>query len=216
MNIIIIADKFQKRMKSKGCVGLIKINNRTNVIQNQLSALKIFYPKAKIIYIYGFENKKFLSFINKNPILSENIDYVYNENYLTHNYAYSLYLAKNYLNDNTIILFGDHILNPKIFENFDKNKGSQMFINKKQKNRLGCIIHDNKIENISYDLDNYLSEIYYLSKSDSIKLQQIVSNSAYHNYFIFELINKMIDQNIILSPFFIDNKVSNISYKAIS
>ena len=40
MNIIVLGDKFQKRMKSKGCVGLIKINNKS-IIQLQHKTIKI-------------------------------------------------------------------------------------------------------------------------------------------------------------------------------
>jgi len=209
MNFIILADKFQKRMKSKGCVGLININNK-NIIQSQHKLIKKFFPLANIIYVYGFEGKKLLSFLKKNNNLANDIILLFNKHYEDFNNAYSLFLAKEYLDDDTFILFGDNILTNNIFDRFDHNLGSQIFISHKNKNRLGCIIQDNKIENICFDLDNYLYEIYYFSKKDIGLLKHLVDNEQNHNNFLFELLNKLIDKDIDIKPFFTDRiRVNN-------
>lgn len=207
MNFVILGDKFQKRMKSRGCVGLIKINNKT-IIQHQYKNIKSVFPEANIIYVYGFESKKFINFINKNPSLQTDIITINNPNYETTNSTLSLYLASQYLNDDCFITFGDNLLNSSVFHKFDQNNGSQVFINKKHKNKIGCIINNDTVENIAYDLDNYLSEIYYLSKEDCHILQNLIDNAKYHNYFIFEILNKLIDQNRLIKPFFINSKTS--------
>lgn len=201
MNFIILGDKFQKRMKSKGCVALIKTHNKT-VLHHQYNIIKTSFPKAKIIYIYGFEGKRFLSFLHKNNNIYADIIPIYNINYSTKNTGYSLYLASKYLNENCMIIFGENLLHKKSFTNFQPGKESQIFINKKEKNNLGCIINKNKIENIAYDLDNYLSEIYYISKSHASILQKTLNNATYHNCFLFELINQLIDKNQHIIPRF--------------
>ena len=71
MNIIILGDKYQKRMKSRGCVGLIKYNNK-NIISHQYKTLHSIFPNANIIYVYGFDNKRFISYINKNILILYN------------------------------------------------------------------------------------------------------------------------------------------------
>ena len=53
-------------------------------------------------------------------------------------------------------MFGDHIIKNNTFNKFKPTEESQVFINTKNKTRLGCIINENIIENISYDLNNYL------------------------------------------------------------
>ena len=206
MNFIILGDKFQKRMKSKGCVGLIKINGK-NILQHQHHTIRSYFPKAKIIYVCGFESKKILSFISKNPILKNDIVTIANKDYDKYNNAHSLYSASNFLNDDTLILFGDNVLHKKIFTGFDPNRGSQVFINNKQKSKIGCIIRDNSVRNIAYDLDNCLSEIYFLSSYHSIMVNKILTNNNLnHNCFIFEIINKLIDNNQTMIPFFADYK----------
>lgn len=202
MNFIILGDKFQKRMKSKGCVGLIKINNKP-LIEHQYSIIKESFPNAKIIYIHGFESKKFLSFIYKNNKIFKDLITIYNPNYDKYNHAYSLSLAKDYLIKDSYILFGDSVLHKKTFVGARDSQVSHVFINKKYKNKLGCIVNNSKITNIAYDLDNYLSDIYYISRTQSGVLTQIL-NPVNYNCFIFELINIMIDMNQTIKPLFID------------
>lgn len=203
MNFIILGDKFQKRMKSRGCVGLIDINNKT-IVQHQYENIKKVFPYANIVYVYGFEHKRFSNFIEKSS-LKNNINIIYNSNYSTYNHGYSLNLAKNFLNKDCFILFGDNIPNYRIFNNFQKHN-SQLFINKKQKNPIGCILSENKITNISYDLDNYLTDIYYLSQKHSLLLQKLIANPKFYNYFIFELFNQLIDYNEDFYPYFVNQK----------
>jgi choline kinase len=207
MNCIILGDKFQKRMKYRGCVGLININNKT-ILQHQYENIKRVFPYSEIIYVYGFEQKRFSNYIDRS-LLKNNITTIYNPNYNIYNHGYSLSLAKDYLNDDCFIMFGDHILNYRIFNNFQKNN-SQLFVNTKQKNTIGCIINDKKITNISYDLDNYLLDIYYLSKQHSILLQKLITNPRLYNYFIFELFNQLIDYNQDLYPYFVNQKTKTL------
>lgn len=201
MNIIILGDKFQKRMKSKGCVGLIKTNHKP-ILHHQYHIIKQAFPKARLIYVYGFEGKKFVSFLDKNKVSLPDIIPIQNAAYDQKNNAYSLFLASTYLNDDCIVLFGDNILHKKTFVHFKPSDNSQVFINRKQKNKLGCIINQHKIENIAYDLDNYLSEIYYIPKEHASLLKTILADTSQHNCFLFELINKLIDANKTVSPEF--------------
>lgn len=201
MNIIILGDKYQKRMKSRGCVGLIKFNNK-NILNHQYKTLKHKFPNANIIYIYGFDNKRLLSYINKNLFSYPHLSLVHNTNYDKYNNVYSLSLAYEYLNQDCLIMFGDHIIKHQTFDHFKYTNESQVFVNKKIKTKLGCIINSAKVENISYDLDNYLSEIYFISKAHIETFRNLISNPLYHNHFIFEILNKMIDSQIKIIPFY--------------
>lgn len=209
MNVIIIGDKFQKGMKSKGCVGLININ-RSTIIHHQYKIIKNTFPQANIIYVYGFEGKKLVSFIDKNYTYKD-LTMIYNKCYESHNASYSLFLAKEFLNEECLLMFGDNILHSKTFNNFSNLRYSQVFINNKQKNKLGCIINNNKIENISYDLNNYLSGIYFLSKSHANTIKNLIENQIYHNFFIFEMVNKLIDMNQNICPVFANYKTTMLN-----
>ena len=77
MNCIILADKFDRGMKSRGCSSLIPVSNNKLLIQDQYSKLKKVFPESKIIYIYGHESKKIENFYKSNSldiVLTKNED----------------------------------------------------------------------------------------------------------------------------------------------
>lgn len=202
MNIIILGDKFQKRTKSKGCMALRSIKNK-KILDIQYTYIKKNFPNSKIIYVYGFDKKRFCSYINAKKYNSS-LQLVYNPKYEQYNYTYNLCLVSNCLDQDTMILFGDTILENKTFKNFDCKKGSQIFLSKTKKD-IGCIVTDKKINFISYNLSNYLQNIYYLNKRDSLILQQILQQkpNKYNNAFVFEIINLMIEKKCEFKPILI-------------
>jgi CTP:phosphocholine cytidylyltransferase-like protein len=209
MNIIILGDKYQKNMKSKGCVGLIKYNRTNTLLENQYIICKSLFPKSKIVYVYGFDGKKFETYLYDS---NKKIIPIYNKNYDKCNAGLSLSLAKDFLKDNCLIMNGNSILNKKIFESFKPNNSSQIFVNKNKKiSDIGCIINDCKIQNFSLDLSNNIYNIYYLSRKDSHILYNIIDNKKYNNYFIFELLNKMIDLGVSFVPIYVRNMPNQLS-----
>lgn len=194
MNFIILGDKFQKRRKTKGCPGLFHIGKDT-IVEHQYKNILKNFNNPNIVYVYGFDAKRFLSFIDTTNNMSKELTLIYNDLYNVYNYAYGLYLAKEYLNDDIFILFGDSIIEKGFFKHIDTTKGSQVVISDNHNGSLGCILNKSYIQNIFYDLGNTIEEIYFLKKDDALKLNSIVSNPIYHNCFIFELINKLIDNN---------------------
>jgi CTP:phosphocholine cytidylyltransferase-like protein len=209
MNIIIIGDKPQKNMKSKGCVGLIKYNKINMVIENQYSVLRSLFPRSKIIYVYGFDNKRFKQYLDGT---NKKVKCVLNSNYEKSNAGLSLGLAKDFLNDNCLVVNGNAILNKKIFESFKVNNQSQVFVSQNKKiSEIGCIINNSKVENFSLDLINCIYPIYYISKKDSQILKNIVSIDKHNNYFVFEILNKMIDVGVCFTPTYIKSIPNQLS-----
>lgn len=200
MNIIILGDKFQKRMKSKGCPGLIAIKNKP-IIYHQYNRIKDVFPNANIIYIGGFEYKRLLSYLEKNNKIYQDIIVINNNNYDIYNYAYSLSLANAHLNDDCLLFFGEYIPSKILCQKIKNFTESHVFINKTIKSNVGCIIHEDHIENLAYDLDNYISHAYYINYSDAQIMKNLVTNKQYHNCFIFEIINNMISNGSNFLPF---------------
>lgn len=197
MNVIIIADKFQKRMKSKGCVGLIKDKKNRTFIEKQYSILDSTFDIKQIAYVYGFDNKRFETFFAKNENSLSKLYPVYNGEYDKYNTGFSLGLVSNFLVDECIVFFGDTDITKKTFKNFENNK-SKLFLCKTSNSGLGCVIQDDRVKHISYQLDHDLSEIYYLDKEAALALNQILATNKFYQYFLFELINKLIDNKHIV------------------
>lgn len=199
MNFIILGDKFQKRMKSKGCIGLVQLNNKP-IIEHQYKNIKKTYPSSQIIYVTGFESKKLTNYLDKNQEQYKDLIIVNNRYYDKYSYGYTLSLISQYLNTECFICLGDNPLK-NILPKYGSKVQSKVFIDSQNKHNLGCIITDSVVENISYDLDNYLADVYYLTSEHSLILQKLVSNKRYYNCFLFELINSLIDQKQTFQPF---------------
>lgn len=203
MNCIIIADKYVKGMKSKGCYGLIPVNKKHNLFELQHKTIKKIFPRSKIIYVYGFESKKI-----KNNLLNKYQDVIGIENteYESSGFVQSLRCASNYLDENCLIFFGDLIIKTDMFKEFDRSR-CHIYLNKNHPTNLGCILDKkHNVQNISYGLDNYLSNIYYISKRDVENFSYYINNNKYRNYFLFEIINKMIDQGVTFGSAMHNNK----------
>jgi CTP:phosphocholine cytidylyltransferase-like protein len=206
MNIIILGDKFQKRMKSKGCTALLDYNKKP-LFYYQYNIIRSIFPEDRIIYIYGFEAKKFESYIKENSHQYTNLDIIYNKKYESYNTTSSLYAAKNFLNTDCLIIFGDIMIGKNIFNRFDKSFGSQAFLSLHNDYKLGCNICNSSLSNIDYELENYIYNIYYIQNEHIKYLYNMIINENNLNCFVFELINKLIENhNINIKPFFIDNK----------
>lgn len=190
MNIIILGDRYKKGMKSKGCVGLIKINNTTNIFQKQYDSIKKFFPNGRIIYVSGFESKKFSSFLKKND--KYDIEHIENYNFIKTNTGFSLYLAKNYLSNNVLIIDGSTYLVDNLLKNIQSNYDNNLLFIGNKIGEIGCILNKNTVDNLSIDLDNKLYDIAYLNKHTAQKLNSLIS-TGYHNAFLFEIINSLID-----------------------
>jgi choline kinase len=193
MNCIILADKFDRGMKSRGCCGLVPVSNTKVLIQDQYNKLKKVFPECKIIYIYGHESKKIEHFYK-----TSNLDIVLTKNdiYNTRGYGYSLFLAEKYIKDNCLILSGSRKFSTEILKTIDHNS-SQIFTNKKIKYKLGChVIKENQAKQICYDAENYISDLYYINEKDVDILKHLVKDSNNYNNFVFEIINKMINHGV--------------------
>lgn len=207
MNFIILADKYIKGMKSKGGTGLVKVNSRYNLFETQHKIITKNFKNSKIIYVYGFDGKKMAHFFDKKKY--SNVIPIYNENYEKYNNTYSLSLAQKYMDKDFFVLFGYSIFKKEIFQNFNKTY-SQIFVNNKTKNHIGCVINENSVNHICFDLTNYIMDIYYISKKDSPLMKELTTISKYKNCFIFEILNKMIDLGIDIKPTIKNYKNINI------
>jgi CTP:phosphocholine cytidylyltransferase-like protein len=189
MNIIVLGDKYQKGEKSRGCQALIPYSQRISMLEHQRRNLVKHFKNINMAYVYGLDAKTF----SIHNIKYDYIHRIYNEKFADSNYAYSLYKAKDYLNDNCLIIFGDTRLNSVSFNNL-RLDCSAVFIDNNKDSELGCVINENIVANIAYDLPVKINDkIFFVTKKDASKILEILDNRKNHNNFIFELITKIID-----------------------
>lgn len=197
MNIIILGDKYEKGMKSKGCQALIHYSTRVLMIEHQIKYISKFCSNINnIVYVYGLDSKQFLS-----CTLKYDVEKIYNPDFMDTNYAYSLYKAQNFLDDDCIIIFGDTKLNNINLKSL-KLDFSCVFQDNSAESDLGCIKQDDSVVNLTFDLPEKINDkIFFFTKTDAIKIRKLLDNTQNHNNFIFELVNKIIedDSKIIIN-----------------
>jgi len=193
MNIIILGDRYKRGKKNQGCVGLIRVNKSTNLLQQQYNSINSIFNNCNIYYIYGFEYKKFNLYIKNQKY--NNINFIYNDCYDKLNEGFSISNTISDLNDNTLIIDGHNLLSTKAFTNFNPTV-SQVFIDTTKQSNIGCIINSGLVENIFYDLDICIHNMFYIAKKDLHILKNELINEKSHNMFLFEIINNCINNGI--------------------
>jgi CTP:phosphocholine cytidylyltransferase-like protein len=189
MNIIILGDKYEKGMKSKGCQATIAYSKRISMIEHQRRYLVKALKKFNLAYVYGLDAKTFIGLDTK----FDHIEKIYNDRFGESNYAYSLYCAKHFLNNHCLIIFGDTAFNSVCLKDINLDT-STVFVDNKSSSDLGCVVSENVVTNITFDLPIKINDkIFFLTKNDAIKVKEILENPQNHNNFVFELMNKIID-----------------------
>ena len=116
MQLIILAagkgsrlpEKYRYRPKC-----LVKINNR-EIINYNLNFFKKFDKK---LIITGYKSTQLKSFIKRNKFKE-----IYNKNFATTNMVYSMFLAKKFINDDIVVVYGDVIFSENIFKLLKKRQ----------------------------------------------------------------------------------------------
>jgi len=191
MNLIILADKFQKGNKTKGWPGCIPVNKKRSLIENQVFTARRVFPKCKIYYVYGFDHRKVENYLYEKNF--KNFVPIYNKKFAEEGETSAVACAADYLDTGSIIVGGDILLKPSNFKNFiDKN---HLYSSNSNVDDLGCNINGfGDVEHIFYELPNYIMNMYYLDRKHIEVFRKIVYQHEYRNYFLFEIINKMIEE----------------------
>jgi choline kinase len=191
MNIIILGDRYKKGMKSKGCVGLIKINNTTNIFQKQYNQIKSFFPDSRIIYISGFESKKFSSFLKKHD-KNQEVIHLENDLFAKTNSGFSLNLAREYLDTNCLVIDGSTNISDSLLKNIKTTQDKNLVCIGNKSGDIGCILNNSRVDSLNIDIDNRIYDVFYVTQHTALRLQDIIEHN-YHNAFLFEIINILID-----------------------
>ena len=189
---------------------MVLINDKTTILQRQLELL-LNYNIKDIIITTGYKNDILVNYIKNdlNYLFNyTNISFVYNDIYDKTNYIYSMYLAKELLNDDIVLMHGDLVFEEKVIKQLLNSDSSEMIVSSSEVLPLKDFkakIVNNKIVEISIDcFDNSFAAqpLYYLKKNDfKIWLDEIVNfiDLGINNVYAENAFNK-ISERINLLP----------------
>ncbi|MHA1874274.1 MAG: phosphocholine cytidylyltransferase family protein [Candidatus Heimdallarchaeaceae archaeon] len=217
MKAIILASGIGKRLlpltKDKP-KSLINVGKKT-IIEMQLDNLKENGIKDIIITTGPFEDKMQLFLREKYPDL--NISYVPNPQYDTTNYIYSLWLTKDLINDDIILIHGDLVFDKELLKRIIENREKNLVaVNKKAdvpKKDFKAEIENEIVVNIgvnNFSKNSFLSmPLYKFSKKDFLAwIDEIDLELRNGNlqYYAEDAFNKISDK-IILKPLYFEKEL---------
>lgn len=205
MNIILLHSSNYNYIKTYGPQCLYSIDN-TTVLDKQIDILNQTFKQNNILVITGFKSKKI-----KNHLKNyKNVFVIENANYETTNDLYSLSLGLEYLDKHALIIQDNILFKPSIFNKFNTNT-SKLFLSHAQKFELGCIVSNNNIDNISWGLKNYWTNICYIKNIEFNLLKQLCQNPIIKKWFIMEGLNWIIDNGGQFNTEYINTHITLIN-----
>lgn len=203
-DVLIIVPEITKGMKSIGSKALLVIKDPITIIDYQINQIKkCLSTDVNITIATGFESDK----IKKNIGEKHNVKFIYNSKYKTTNQTecISLYLKEN-ASENLLII-SNGIIFKNIEFNIENQTDSKIFVIDKPKYNftIGCS-DSTYTDYLFYDLPVVWSECFYLNKDGIDKIKLLSSKENLSQLYLFELINKLIDNQISFKKEYISKK----------
>ncbi len=194
---------------------LVKINDK-EILSFILDAFEKGGIKNVIICM-GYKKETIKNFCRDYRKL--NFTFIENKKFNISNNLYSLYLAKNFLDDDLILIDGDTILHPRIVNELSEQKLTSLvrdkgeFFKKSMNLEIGNGQKVKLSENILTELknDNDSTTIIKIAKKDAKKIKQeleyMIEKEKKLNNSVFTIISKLFRKKIL------EAQVYNISHK---
>jgi phosphoenolpyruvate phosphomutase len=211
MKAIILASGIGKRLHpltKKIPKPLLKINDKT-LIEWQIDNL-VKCKIQNIVITTGLFENNLIRFL-KEKYRETNIIYVNNPQYDTTNYIYSLWLTKDYIDDDIVLLHGDLVFDQILLKKLIDEEGNLVLVNREvnvPKKDFKAVIEKNKIVKIGVDFftkKSYLTMPLYkfLKKDFLIWMDEIEKEVKDGNLNIYaEEVFNNISNLIILKPLY--------------
>jgi hypothetical protein len=208
-SIIILNALPDKKIKSLGNKYLIKINKKYHLVDYQIDFLNTLFDNPEIIIVGGFDGKRLKKYIDHN-LYNHNIKYIEHPIDSNTNIGTSIKHAHRLIqNPNCLIINSSLVLHNSVKKFITQNLlTSFVLVNNDSKGNIGYIEHNNSIIHCYYDLPKTIFDCLYITNKDMDKFLKVCDSNIYQ-YYLFEIINKCIEENINIKPI-------NITKKALS
>jgi len=205
---IILAAGLGSRLKpliNKNPKPLVKVNGKP-ILSFILDAFEMAGIK-KIIIVVGYDKEKIISFCSDYP--KPNFIFIENTKFDSTNNLYSLYIARNYLDDDSILIDGDTLVHPRILQDLMKLQTTSLVRDKIDffKESLNICIKEGQTIKLSNKILNELktdddsTTIIKISKKDIKKiipeLENMIEKEGSLKKYVFTLFERLFRKGII-------------------
>jgi phosphoenolpyruvate phosphomutase len=192
---------------------LVELGNRA-ILGIQMDNL-IGCGITDVIITTGSFEGKITDFIKDNyPNL--NVCYVNNPKYKTTNYIYSMWLTREFIDDDIILLHGDLVFDKKLLERLIAENGNRVLVNKKiavpEKDFKAVVVNDRVIKiGVEFSGENAFAclPLYKFSKADFLfwinECEQYIAKGEVNIY--AENVFNEISDVLLLYPLYFDDEL---------
>lgn len=189
---LIVIPEITKGMKSLGSKALLKLNQKNTILDYQIKGIKSINRQNKIYLATGFQHHKVKQISEK----YKNVNVIFEPEYEQYNEAKHIINFIKYKADQLNHLFvikNGIMFKNKCFGSLKNKAQSKIYFLDRAKDNfsIGCHSLDSKY--LFYDLNYRWSECIFLSKSDLETVRDMNKNNSISQYFIFEIINRLLD-----------------------
>lgn len=189
---IILGSIPNDRMKTMQPVSTMLVNSQQTVLDIQVEAIRTVFPKSEIVLVAGHDSQQV---IDKKP---KSVRIVENSSYETLGEVEELRLAiNNVTTDNILIINGSCIFNSGALGHLRGHSSCTLVDKKNQIDRdsLGVISNNGKVENIAYGVQDKWCYITYLEQREQAILRKFVGIKNRGNLCMFESINYVLSHS---------------------
>ena len=209
LTAILLYTDLIKGSKTKQCKSICSINKNTTVIQEQIIALKKINRRIEIVILAG-KGHKDIAKILKETKNTNKVKLIQVEEYTKINQGQILLNAIHDLNigNNLLLVIGEILFKNICCKNLSDN--TTWVIEKKRDDfNINCRTYQDFAQYFFYDLQNEYqwSEIVFLHHKTIEKIQESKEvKEKIKQIFMFELLNKMIDNDVNINVKYIKYK----------
>lgn len=210
ISIVILSSVMQPRTKTIGPISLLELNSKQNVMDHQIAALKIAYPKSEVILVCGYESHKISNLKPKGLKIIENPFFEERGN------AEEIRLALNIVNNKTVMIIdGYTIFNPQAISLIDGHASSILIKETNDgKDNVGCYNDSGPLKILAYGHNNIWQNIGIFEERELTLIQKFVNIKSKNKYCYHEIINYVINNggriNVVSQKFGFIQRIDDI------
>jgi hypothetical protein len=179
------------------------IKDPITIIDYQINQIKKALPDSRITIATGFEADKIVKIIGE----KHNVKFIYNNRYKTTNQTECITLQLQENKCKNLLIISNGIIFKEIDFGIHQEAMSKIFVIDKPKYNftIGCS-NSQYAEYLFYDLPIVWSECFFLNEEALDMIKAILSKENIEQLYLFELVNKLIDNKIIFEKEYISKK----------
>jgi hypothetical protein len=186
--ILILSSEEVGGAKALGCKSLWQYSVDNCFYEHHIASFEKFYNNHSLYTSVGYQGDKFL---RRFP----NAKVIENPNYQEFNECEDIRLFLNAVQpEHFLTILGNYSIEFDISK-IKHNQSTTFYSNTNAKD-LGILKNGNELSEINFNYDNHWSGLIYFGAAETLKLKKNLKTKDYSHYYLFEVINLLIKQDV--------------------